>query len=71
MRFSMRSQVVRIPHEICEQEREIEGMYHNLIRFGRVDNVRSGEFVIWILVTVLGFLSIGALYFLLLKTNTI
>jgi len=69
MRFSTRSQVAQIPREIYEQEREIEWMFHNLVRFGRAHDIRNNGFVIWILVTVLGFLSISALYFLWLKTN--
>jgi len=56
MRFSTRSQVAQIPREIYEQEREIEWMFHNLVRFGRAHDIRNNEFVIWILVTVLGFL---------------
>jgi len=70
MRFSTRSHVARIPREIYEQEEEIEWMFHNLARFGRTDEIRKDEFVIWILVTVLGFLSSGALYLLWLKTNS-
>jgi hypothetical protein len=69
MRSSTRSQVARIPREIYEQEGEIESMFHNLVRFGRIDYIRNNEFVIWILATVLGFLSGGALYLLWLKTN--
>ena len=69
MRFSTRSQVARMPREIYEQEGEIEWMFHNLVRFGRINYIRNNEFAIWILVTVLGFLSGGALYLLWLKTN--
>jgi hypothetical protein len=58
------SSVMEIPREICQQEREIESMLRNLIRFGDIEGVHLSEArataareqaAAWIFIAVLGF----------------
>jgi hypothetical protein len=68
-----------IPHEICQQEAEIELMFRRLARSSDrasshhsrhgANHVRERRVVTWLLIATLGFTCIIAVYLLWLKTT--
>ncbi|HEX4165572.1 MAG TPA: hypothetical protein VHZ55_08860 [Bryobacteraceae bacterium] len=58
------SAFTEISHEICEQEGEIKSMFRNLVH-----DTRKQEVGVWILIAVIGFMSIIAFYLLWLKAG--
>ena len=66
--------VTEIPRRIREQEAEIEAIFRHLVRLGRrpalhhsqyrTDGRREQEIASWILIAVLGFVSVVGLYLL-------